>query len=973
MVRKDSFTSLSGLIYPPIILQRQRNPSSSSSALVMFLSILLILILLLLPPCHATTVCNQDDHDSLLFLSYHLSSSSPLNWDPSTDCCLWEGVDCDGTADGRVTSLSLPFRDLNGTLAPSLVNLTSLTHLNLSHNRLYGSLPVGFFSSLRSLQVLDLSDNRLDGEIPSLDTNNPIPIKIVDLSSNHFYGELSQSNSFLLTAWNLIRLNVSNNSFAGQIPSSICNISSASMTLLDFSSNDFSGNLAPGFGECSRLEIFRAGFNNLSGMIPDDLYKATSLVHFSLPVNYLTGQISDAVVNLTNLKVLELYSNQLGGRIPRDIGKLSKLEQLMLHINWLTGPLPPSLMNCSKLVKLNLRVNFLAGNLSDFDFSTLRKLSTLDLGNNNFTGTFPTSLYSCTSLVAIRLASNQIEGQILPDILALRSLSFLSISANNLTNITGAIRILMGCKNLTTLILSNNTMSEGVLDDGNTLDSTGFQNLQVLALGRCKLSGQVPSWLANISSLQVIDLSYNQIRGSIPGLQTLASQQVIKKLDKSYLELPVFVMPTNATNLQYNQLSSLPPAIYLGSNNLSGSIPVQIGQLKFLHVLDLSDNKFSGNIPDELSNLTNLEKLDLSGNRLSGEIPTSLKGLHFLSSFSVANNDLQGPIPSGGQFDTFPNSSFIGNQWLCGQVLQRSCFGSPGTNHSSAPRKSTNIELVIGLVIGICFGTGLFIALLALWILSKRRIIPGADTENTELDTISIDSGFPPEGDKDASLVVLFPSNTNEIKDLTISELLKATDNFNQANIVGCGGFGLVYKATLGDGSKLAVKKLSGDLGMMEREFRAEVEALSTAQHENLVSLQGYCVHGGCRLLLYSFMDNGSLDYWLHEKTDATLRGDIYSFGVVMLELLTGKRPMEVCKPKMSRELVGWVQHMRSEGKQEEVFDLLLRGKGFDDEMLQVLDVACICVSQNPLKRPTIKEVVDCLKNVGSHRNENKD
>ncbi|CAK7356426.1 unnamed protein product [Dovyalis caffra] len=1088
MVKKDNFTSLSGLTYPLIIIQRSRTPPSSSSSLVMVLS-LLLLILLLLPLCHAATVCNQDDHDSLLFFSSNLSSlSPPLNWDPSIDCCLWEGVDCDDTADGRVTSLSLPFRDLNGTLSPSLAKLTSLTHLNLSHNRLYGSLPVGFFSSFSSLQVFDLSYNRLVGELPPLDTNNLISIKILDLSSNHFDGELSQSNSFIHAAWNLTRLNVSNNSFTGQIPSNICQISSGSMTLLDFSNNDFSGDLAPGLGECSKLEIFRAGFNNLSGMIPDDLYKATSLLHFSLPVNYLSGQISDAVVNLTSLKVLELYSNQLFGRIPRDIGKLSKLEQLMLHINTLTGPLPPSLMNCTNLVKLNLRVNSLVGNLSDFEFSTLRKLSTLDLGNNNFTGTFPTRLYSCTSLVAVRLASNQIEGQISPDILALQSLSFLSISANNLTNITGAIRILMGCKNLTTVILSNNTMSEGILDDGNTLDSTGFQNLQVLALGRCRLSGQVPSWLANIRSLQVIDLSYNQIRGSIPGwlgnlsslfyldlsnnllsgefpleltgLQTLTSQEAIKQVEGSYLELPVFVKPTNATNLQYNQLSSLPPAIYLGNNNLSGNIPVQIGRLKLLHVLDLSDNKFSGNIPDELSNLTNLEKLDLSGNSLSGEIPASLKGLHFLSSFSVANNDLRGPIPSGSQFDTFPSSSFIGNQWLCGQVLQRSCSSSPGTNHTSALHKSTNIKLVIGLVIGICFGTGLFTAVLALWILSKRRIIPGGDTDNTELDTISINSGFPPEGDKDASLVVLFPSNTNEIKDLTITELLKATDDFNQANIVGCGGFGLVYKATLGDGSKLAVKKLSGDLGLMEREFRAEVEALSTAQHENLVSLQGYCVHEGCRLLIYSFMENGSLDYWLHEKTDgasqldwptrlkiargagcglaymhqicephivhrdikssnillddkfeahvadfglsrlilpyhthvttelvgtlgyippeygqawvATLRGDIYSFGVVMLELLTGKRPMEVFKPKMSRELVGWVQQLRNEGKQEEVFDPLLRGKGFDDEMLQVLDVACICVSQNPFKRPTIKEVVDWLKNVGLHRNENK-
>ncbi|KAJ6347993.1 hypothetical protein OIU76_004480 [Salix suchowensis] len=250
------------------------------------------------------------------------------------------------------------------------------------------------------------------------------------------------------------------------------------------------------------------------------------------------------------------------------------------------------------------------------------------------------------------------------------------------------------------------------------------------------------------------------------------------------------------------------------------------------------------------------------GNELSGEIPASLSSLHFLSLFNVANNELQELVPSGGQFDIFPGSSFVGNPGLCGQVLQRSCSSSPGTNHSSAPHKSTNIKLVIGLV-GIYFGTNLFISVLALWILSKRMIIYGGDTDITKLDTISINSIFPLEGDKDANLVVLFPNNTNEIKDLTISKLLKATDNFNHANIVGYGGFGMVYKATLEDGSKLAVKKLFGDLGLMEREFRAEVEALSTAQHENLVSLRGYCVHEGLPLLIYSFMENESLDYWL--------------------------------------------------------------------------------------------------------------
>ncbi|KAJ0007735.1 hypothetical protein Pint_29479 [Pistacia integerrima] len=845
---------------------------------VLLFLLLLVIQLQLFCPCYAAVACNQNDRDSLLsFFSNISSSSSSLNWSSSIDCCLWDGVDCDAE-DGRVTHLRLPFRGLTATLSPSLANLTRLSHLDLSHNRLFGRIPTSFFFSLNHLLVLDLSFNLLSGQLPTNHFDNnitAIDIQNLDLSSNYFEGSIP-SISFLQTAWSLTTFNISNNSFTGPIPSFLCSDFSRSLRQLDFSYNDFSNQIPSGLGQCSQLEILRAGFNNLSGAVPRDIYSIASLQQLSLAINHLSGPIHDSIVNLSNLRVLELYSNEFTGLIPKDIGKLSNLEKLLLHINNLTGSLPPSLMNCIKLTTLNLRVNNLEGNLSAFNFSSLIYLNTLDLGNNQFTGILPPSLYSCKSLTAVRLASNQLEGQILPDILALQSLSFLS----------------------------------------------------------------------------------------------------------------------------------------LRNNSLTGSIPVEIGQLKVLHVLDLSQNKLSGNIPDGLSNLTNLEILDLSVNRLSGEIPTSLRGLHFLSSFNVAANNLEGPIPSGGP--------------------------TPPT----ASHKSTNIKLLVGLVIGICFGTGLIITMLALLILSKRRIIPR-------------------EVDKDTSLVILFQNNTNEVKDLTISELLKATDNFSQANIVGCGGFGLVYKATLANGTKLAVKKLSGDLGLMEREFRAEVEALSTAQHKNLVSLQGYCVHEGYRLLIYSYMENGSLDYWLHEKPDgasqldwptrlkiargtscglaymhricephivhrdikssnillddkfeahladfglsrlilpyhthvttelvgtlgyippeygqawvATLRGDMYSFGVVMLELLTGKRPVEVFKPKLSRELVGWVQQMRSEGKQDQVFDPIIRGKGFDEEMLQVLDVACMCVSQNPFKRPTIKEVVEWLKNVGvTHRNENK-
>ncbi|KAK0592875.1 hypothetical protein LWI29_027036 [Acer saccharum] len=668
--------------------------------------------------------CNQFDQQSLLSFQLYIPSSS-LNWPSSGDCCLWEGITCD--ASGNVTRLWLPSKGLNGTISPSIGNLTHLSHLNLSHNRLFGPPPITSFSTLIQLQILDLSYNRLTGEFPSTLLSNHI--ELVNLSSNQFHGLIP--SSYFQQAGNLMSFNVSNNSFTGPIPSSAWIDSSCSVRLLDLSYNDFSGQVPPGLGNCSKLTSFRAGFNKLSGPLPDDIYTATSLEEISLPVNSLSGTIGNDIVHLENLTVLELYSNKFTGMIPVDIGRLTKLKHLLLHINNLSGSLPPSMKNCTNLTTLILRVNVFEGDLSAFNFSTLSELNMLDLGNNNFTGILPSSLYSCKSLTAVRLASNRLEGQISSDIAALGSLSFLSLSSNNFTNLTGAIRSLMGLKNLSTLALADNFKNEAMTDDEHiTFSSDGFQNLQVLGLGDCQLYGQLPAWLGNLRKLRLLDLSLNQISGSIPGwllnlpslfyldlsynfisgevpkelsgLQALVSAEIF---DRSYLELPLFVFFPSQL---YKRLSNLRPAIYLRNNSLGGSIPAEIGNLKFLHVLDLSRNNLSGNIPDEMSHLTNLEKLDLSGNHLSGEIPASFKGLSFLSSFSIADNNLQGPIPSGGQFDTFPPSSFEGNPGLCGAIVKKlSCLNDPPTTAGLAPMpisESSNKELGCGLIAGAVFG-----------------------------------------------------------------------------------------------------------------------------------------------------------------------------------------------------------------------------------------------------------------------------
>ncbi|CAF2114907.1 unnamed protein product [Brassica napus] len=573
-----------------------------------------------------------------------------LKWNPSVDCCSWEGITCDDSLNSHITNISLPSRGLFGNLTSTILSLHSLTHLDLSHNRLLGPLPPGFFSSLDQLRVLNLSYNSFSGELPleqSFGNNGSImffPIETIDLSNNLLQGKILSSSKFLQGVLNLTSFNVSNNSFIGPLPSFLCK-SSPQLSDLDFSYNDFSGFISQGLGRCLRLSILRAGFNRLSGDIPRD--------------------------------------------IPRGIGNLSSLRSLQLHTNYLTGPVPLSLANCTNLVSLNLRVNQLGGSLTELDFSQFKSLSVIDIGNNSFTGDLPEK----------------------------------------------------GCKKLSTLLVALNFYNETFPSNKDLISPNGFPKLKIFGIGGCGLKGEIPAWLINIKSLEVLDLSVNQLVGPIPGwlgtlpnlfylelsdnqlsgqlsndifqLKALMSQKSHDETDRNSLELPVYVSPSSVTTYkqQYNHMSSLPPAIYISRNNLTGSIPVEVGKLKAIQILDLSFNSLSGVIPDELSNLTRLERLDLSNNNLTGRIPWSLSLLHFMSYFSVAYNNLEGPVPTGGQFDTFLKAYFEGNALLCGGILLNPCMSptQPTATVTTQDEDELSRTIFLGLGFGYFFGLASFI------------------------------------------------------------------------------------------------------------------------------------------------------------------------------------------------------------------------------------------------------------------------
>jgi hypothetical protein len=1053
-------------------MQQHNLPRRSSTNTKLPVSFFVLAFVLLLSFASRTSSCTEQERSSLIdFIQGLLQGGDGglrMSWVNDTDCCQWEGITC--SSDGMVTDVFVPAKGLRGTISPSLSNLTRLLHLNLSHNSLQGSLPMELVLS-SSIVILDVSYNRLSGTLQERQsTNYGLPLQVLNISSNFFTGPLP--STALEAMENLVALNASNNSFAGPMPSSICN-HATSFALLDLCYNSFSGIISPEFGNCSMLKVLKAGHNNLSGTLPYELFGATSLEHLSFPNNGLQGVLDGpSLVKLINLTMLDLGSTGISGEMPGSIGQLRRLEELHLDNNRISGELPSALGNCTSLRYITLRNNSFRGGLSRINFAQM-DLRIADFSVNNFTGTVPESIYACRNLIALRLAYNNFHGPISPRIGNLPFLSFLSITNNSFTNITYALQQLKNCKNLTSLLIGTNFKGETMPQD-EAID--GFENLQVLTIDACPLVGKIPLWISRLARLEMLDLSSNKLTGPIPywinGLQhlffielsnnrltgnipttlmempMLQSEKNIARLDPKYLELPVFWTPSR----QYRMINAFPNVLNLSNNNLTGTIPSEIGHLKVLNVLDLSSNSFSGQIPPEISNLTSLQVLELSNNQLTGEIPQALSGLHFLSIFNVSNNDLEGPVPIGGQFDTFATSIYSGNPKLCGPMINADC-GTEEKPSSSMERRKKK-KTIFALALGVLFGGLVILFLLGcllLYIRSTKKANRNKGTNNRDIEATSFNSASDHMCDMmKGSALVMVPRGKGESENLTFSDILKATNNFDQENIIGCGGNGLVYRAELPCGSKLAIKKLNGEMCLMEREFTAEVEALSMAQHENLVPLWGYCIQGSSRLLIYSFMENGSLDDWLHNSDDdnsflawptrlkiaqgagrglsyihntckphivhrdikssnilldrefnayvadfglarlilpynthvstelvgtlgyippeygqawvATLRGDIYSFGVVLLELVTGKRAVQVLTK--SKELVQWVREMRSQGKETDILDPSLRGRVHEEEMLKVLEVACKCINHNPCLRPTIQDVMYCLENV---------
>ncbi|XP_076891609.1 uncharacterized protein LOC143543087 [Bidens hawaiensis] len=574
--------------------------------------------------------------------SLHIPNNSPLysSWNDSAPCTSWFGVGCND--DWTVHTLNLTSSELNGTLDQFPFSfLHNLSRFELSVNHFFGPIPAQIHL-LSKLVYLDFSGNKFSGAIPPEIGMLP-NLETLHLFENQLNGSIPQEIGQLIS---LFELALYDNSLEGDIPSTLGNLRNLAYLYLD--DNMLFGQIPHEFGHLVNLVEVYISNNSLSGPIPPTIGNLKQLTILFVFQNKLNGSIPQELGSLVSLQSLSLYSNHLTGPIPSTLGNLESLDLLHLYNNQLYGPIPVELGNLNSLTQLALSENQLNGSIPS-SLKNLRNLQYLYLGVNNLSGPIPQGVLSSPVMLELEMDNNQLSGHLPEDLCHGRMLQHLSLSHNRLT---GPIPI--GVRNCHSLIRGRFDFNQFT---GDISDSFGvYPSLDLLDVSHNNFSGQLSQHWSKCKNLTTLMMGYNNIIGCIP--PEFGSLTRIQSLDLSSNHLACEI-PSKLGNVK-GMLK-----LFLQENNLSGVIPPELGSLHNLLALDLSRNVLNGTISRYIGECEHMYYLNLSNNKLSGKIPSEIGKLSQLTALDFSYNELVGPVPI---FVNSPVQVFQGNPGLCGNV-----------------------------------------------------------------------------------------------------------------------------------------------------------------------------------------------------------------------------------------------------------------------------------------------------------------
>ncbi|KAG8639382.1 hypothetical protein MANES_14G136800v8, partial [Manihot esculenta] len=633
--------------------------------------------------------------------------------------------------------LDISYNDLSGNLPLCLANLTSLRRLYLSFNHFIGNISSSPLRDLINLEYLSVSGNLFQIPISLSPFFNHSKFKYMESRDNKIFAETNDQH--LNPRFQLERLVLSSGGYCGVFPKFL--YYQHNLQVVDLSHNQ----MREGFPSWllqnnTKLEQLYLINNSLSGPLKLPIHSHMYLSWLDISDNFFQDFITPEIgTYLPRLRYVKMSGNGFSGSLPSSLGNMSLLAYLDLSNNKLSGNIPEDLtIGCVSLIELILSNNSLQGQIFS-ETSNLRFLYELQLDGNQFTGSIPHSLSNNSFIEVLDLSHNNLYGRI-PRWLG--NMHFLRVLDLSMNNISGSLPSNFCSSKIKEIYLSRNGL-QGSLEDA----FYGCSELIVLDLGHNHMTGSIPSWIGEFSQLSYLILGHNHIDGEIPVQLCNLTQLSLLDLSHNHFSGPILPCLRSASNsyrLQedsYNASAAVSmdehlefttkstsysyqgrtlfciSGIDLSCNHLTGQIPIEIGYLNEIHVLNLSHNSLTGKIPASFSNLRQIESLDLSYNNLEGNIPPQLTKLTFLEVFNVSYNNLSGrTLDKVAQFGTFDESSYRGNPFLCGWPLPRNCtemVSPPSKSRTSIDNEESNGFMDMG-VFYVSFGVAYSMVLLTI-------------------------------------------------------------------------------------------------------------------------------------------------------------------------------------------------------------------------------------------------------------------
>ncbi|XP_034926704.1 leucine-rich repeat receptor protein kinase HPCA1 isoform X2 [Populus alba] len=850
--------------------------------------------------------------------------NTPRNWVGADPCGgKWEGISCNNS---RVTSITLAAVGLMGELSGDISSLSELEFLDLSYNTgLSGTLPASIVN-LKKLKHLKLVGCSFYGPIPEL------------------IGSLQLLES----------LDLNSNGFTGQIPHSIGNLSK--LILLDLSDNQLDGAIpvssgtTPGLDMLVRTKHFHLGRNQFSGAIPNELFRSDmTLIHVLLHDNNLTGSIPSTLGLVHTLEAVRFEGNSLTGPVPSNLNNLTNVTTLILSNNKFTGPVP-NLTGMAYLCYLDLSNNIFDASDFPVSFSNLRALKTLMMENTGLEGQIPPTLFDLPGLQTLILRNNQLNGTL--DIATSSSSQLKVIDMRN--NRISFYSETPEQRNNTNVILVGNPVCERTkATEHYCTDHQGISSFLLPCI-----SDQIFSPSSRFSYPYTGVLFFRP-----PFLESKNATYYLRLVEEPLMHsFKNFNLPVDSVYVNCPTNDSLG---YLESN---------------VSVFPSGQNHFN---------------------------TTTISGIGFVLNLQ-----------------TIENPGIFGPSYFKGAAYPY---------FDGKPAVSNKLP-IIGGIVGAAAGGASFLLLLLLagvyaYRLKKRR--ERASKHKNHFAYLDL-------------------KNSDRVPQLkgarcfSFDEITKSTNNFSEANHIGSGGYGMVYRGMLPTGQLIAIKRCRQGSVQGGHEFNAEIEVLSRVHHKNVVNLLGFCFERGEQMLIYEFVRNGSLrdslsgssgiwlDWrrrlkvalgaarglaYLHELVNPriihrdvksanilldeclnakvadfglskpmdnselilastqvkgtmgyidpeyqktlllTEKSDVYGFGVVLLELVSGRKPLERGKYLVA-EVSSSLDRKKDLYNLHELLDPSIRLDTMPKGLDKMVDLAMKCVQEKGRDRPTMGEVV---------------